>query len=295
MSSSELQPKKKPAWLKVKFPSHQNFFQVSSLLNEQDVHTICQSAKCPNVSECWTHRTATFLILGEICTRHCSFCAVQKGTPSPPQQDEPSRVADAAASIGLRYVVITSVTRDDLPDGGASFFVQTIDAIRNKIPLAKIEVLTPDFNGIDDALMTVIAARPDIFNHNVEVPESLYSAINRPIDNYKRTLRVLERAKEYGAITKSGIMIGLGESTEDILHTFSELRRTGCNLLTIGQYLQPSRNNAPVIKYYSPLEFEQLKKIALDFGFEEVEAGPLVRSSYRAHRMYKTFLDTRTH
>jgi lipoic acid synthetase len=295
LSSSELQPKKKPAWLKVKFPSHQNFFQVSSLLNEQDVHTICQSAKCPNVSECWTHRTATFLILGEICTRHCSFCAVQKGTPSPPQQDEPSRVADAAASIGLRYVVITSVTRDDLPDGGASFFVQTIDAIRNKIPLAKIEVLTPDFNGIDDALMTVIAARPDIFNHNVEVPESLYSAINRPIDNYKRTLRVLERAKEYGAITKSGIMIGLGESTEDILHTFSELRRTGCNLLTIGQYLQPSRNNAPVIKYYSPLEFEQLKKIALDFGFEEVEAGPLVRSSYRAHRMYKTFLDTRTH
>jgi lipoic acid synthetase len=295
LSSSELQPKKKPAWLKVKFPSHQNFFQVSSLLKEQNVHTICQSAKCPNVSECWTHRTATFLILGETCTRHCSFCAVKKGTPSPPQQDEPSRVAEVAASMGLRYVVITSVTRDDIPDGGASLFVQTIDAIRDKIPATNIEVLTPDFNGDDDALMTVIAARPDIFNHNVEVPESLYSAIDRPIDNYKRSLRVLERAKEYGAITKSGIMIGLGESTEDILHTFSDLRRAGCNLLTIGQYLQPSRNNPPVIKYYSPLEFEQLQKIAMDFGFEEVEAGPLVRSSYRAHRMYKTFLDTRTH
>jgi len=161
--------------------------------------------------------------------------------------------------------------------------------------LAKIEVLTPDFNGDDEALMTVVAAKPDIFNHNVEVPESLYPAINRLNDNYRDSLRVLERAKEFGAITKSGMMIGLGESTEDILHTFSDLRRIGCNLLTIGQYLQPSRNNAPVIKYYSPLEFEQLRKIALDFGFEEVEAGPLVRSSYRAHRMYTSFLETRTH
>jgi lipoic acid synthetase len=295
LSSSELQPKKKPDWLKVKFPSHQNFFQVSSLLKEQNVHTICQSAKCPNVSECWTHRTATFLILGETCTRNCSFCAVQKGTPSLPQYDEPSRVAEVAASMGLQYVVITSVTRDDLPDGGASLFVQTIDAIRHKIPSTNIEVLTPDFGGNDHALMTVVAARPDIFNHNVEVPESLYSTINRTIDNYKRSLKVLERAKEYGAITKSGIMIGLGESTEDILHTFSDIRRTGCNLLTIGQYLQPTRNNTPVSKYYSPLEFEQLQKIALDFGFEEVEAGPLVRSSYRAHRMYKTFIETRTH
>jgi lipoic acid synthetase len=197
--------------------------------------------------------------------------------------------------MGLRYVVITSVTRDDLGDGGAHLFVETMNAVREKIPEAKIEVLTPDFNGNDEALMAVVSAQPDIFNHNIEVPESLYTAINRPIQNYRGSLKVLERAKEFGATTKSGMIIGLGETTEDILHTFSDLRRTGCNLLTIGQYLQPSKNNAQVIKYYSPLEFEQLRKIALDFGFEEVEAGPLVRSSYRAHKMYTSYLKTRTH
>lgn len=295
MSSSELQAKKKPSWLKVKFPSHQNFFKVSNLLKDGNIHTICRSARCPNITECWTHRTATFLILGDTCTRSCSFCAVKKGTPSPPSEDEASRVADAASAMGLRYVVVTSVTRDDLSDGGAFLFVETITAVRKKIPAAKIEVLTPDFNGNQEALMTVVAARPDIFNHNVEVPESLYPAISRPDKSYKRSLRVLERAREFGAITKSGMMIGLGETTEHILHTFSDLRRSGCSLLTIGQYLQPSRKNLPVKKYYSPLEFEQLKKIALDFGFEEVEAGPLVRSSYRAHRMYKAFFGTRTH
>lgn len=295
MSSSELQTKKKPSWLKVKFPSHQNFFLVSNLLKEGHIHTICQSAKCPNIAECWTHRTATFLILGDTCTRDCSFCAVKKGTASPPSRDEASRVADVASSMELQYVVITSVTRDDLPDGGAYLFVETIKAVRQKIPSVKIEVLTPDFSGCDVALMTVVAAQPDIFNHNIEVPESLYPTINRCIENYRRSLRVLDRAKEFGAITKSGIMIGLGETTEDILHTFSDLRRARCDFLTIGQYLQPSRDNVPVKKFYSPLEFEQLKKIALDFGFEDVEAGPLVRSSYRAHRMYKTFLETRTY
>ena len=220
---------------------------------------------------------------------------MKKGTPSPPSEDEAFRVADAASAMGLRYVVVTSVTRDDLSDGGASLFVKTIKAVREKIPAVKIEVLTPDFNGNQEALMTVVAARPDIFNHNVEVPESLYPAINRPAKNFRRSLGVLERAREFGAITKSGMMIGLGETTEDILHTFSNLRRSGCSLLTIGQYLQPTRKNPPVKKYYSPLEFDQLKKIALDFGIEEVEAGPLVRSSYRAHRMYKAFLATRTH
>ena len=295
MSSSELQTKKKPSWLKVKFPSHQNFFQVSNLLKEGNIHTICQSAKCPNIAECWTHRTATFLILGDTCTRHCSFCAVKKGTPSPPSKDEASRVADVASSMGLQYVVITSVTRDDLSDGGAFLFVETIKTVRQKIPAVKIEVLTPDFNGNDESLMSVVAAQPEIFNHNVEVPESMYPFINRPNENYRRSLRVLERAKEFGAITKSGMMIGLGETMEDILHTFSDLRRMGCNLLTIGQYLQPSRDNAPVKKYYSPLEFEQLKKIALDFGFEDIEAGPLVRSSYKAHRMYKALLETMVH
>jgi len=294
LSSSELQTKKKPSWLKVKFPSHQNFFQVSHLLKEGHIHTICQSAKCPNIAECWTHRTASFLILGDTCTRCCAFCAVKKGSPSPTPKNEASRIADAASSMGLHYVVITSVTRDDLSDGGASLFVETIKTVKQKIPTAKIEVLTPDFNGSAGALMTVVAAHPDIFNHNIEVPEKLYPSINRPVENYKRSLKVLERVKECGTITKSGMMIGLGETTEEILYTFSDLRRMGCNLLTIGQYLQPSRVNAPVKKYYSPLEFEQLKKIALDFGFDEVEAGPLVRSSYRAHKMYREFFKTRT-
>lgn len=200
----------------------------------------------------------------------------------------------AASILGLLYVVITSVTRDDLPDGGASRFAETLKAVRQKIPEAKIEVLIPDFRGSEDALMTVIAARPDILNHNVEVPESLYPVINRPKENYRLSLKILKKAKEFGAITKSGMMIGLGETNKDILQTFSDLRRAGCNLLTVGQYLQPTKNNVPVKRYYSPLEFDQLKKIALDFGFEEVEAGPLVRSSYRAHRMYNAFTETRT-
>ena len=293
MSTSELQTKKKPSWLKVKFPSHQNFFSVASLLKQGELHTICQSARCPNISECWSHRTATFLILGDTCTRNCSFCAVKKGTPSPLSEDEATRVAEAASTLGLRYVVITSVTRDDLPDGGASAFAETIKIVRKKIDSVKVEVLIPDFKGSDEALMTVIAAQPEILNHNVEVPESLYPAINRPKENYKRTLKVLKRAKEFGAITKSGIMIGLGETNKDIMQTFSELRQASCSLLTIGQYLQPTKRNAPVKKYYTPLEFEQLKRIALDFGFEEVEAGPLIRSSYRAHRMYNTLVEKR--
>ncbi len=281
--------------MKVKFPTHPNYFMVSNLLKDGHIHTICQSAKCPNIAECWTDRTATFLILGDTCTRNCSFCAVKKGAPSLPSEDEASRVADVAAAMDLRYVVITSVTRDDLPDGGASQFAEVIKTVRQKIPSAKIEVLTPDFNGDDKALITVVAAYPDIFNHNIEVPESLYPFVNRNTENYRRSLQVISRAKEYGTVTKSGIIIGLGETIEEILHTFSDLRRARCDLLTIGQYLQPSRENFSVKKYYSPLEFDQLKKIALDFGFEDVEAGPLVRSSYRAQRMYQTYSETRTH
>jgi lipoic acid synthetase len=295
LSSSELQAKKKPSWLKVKFPTHPNFFLISNLLKEGHIHTICQSAKCPNIAECWTDRTATFLILGDTCTRNCSFCAVKKGTASPPSKDEASRVAEVAVAMDLRYVVITSVTRDDLPDGGASQFAAVIKAVREKIPGAKIEVLTPDFKGDEEALISVVAAKPDIFNHNIEVPEALYPAVNRRIENYRRSLQVIGCAKDYGAVTKSGIIIGLGETIEEILHTFSDLRRARCDLLTIGQYLQPSRENIPVKRYYSPLEFDQLKKIALDFGFEDVEAGPLVRSSYKAQRMFQTYSETRTH
>jgi lipoic acid synthetase len=295
LSSSELQPKKKPTWLKVKFPSDPNFFAVSQLVERSNLHTICQSAKCPNISECWAHSTATFLILGDICTRNCAFCAVKKGIPSPPLSDEAHRVAKAASVMGLRYVVITSVTRDDLRDGGASAFVDTVRAIRKKISASKIEVLIPDFRGNEESLMDVISAQPDVLNHNIEVPESLYPNIHRPLENYQQSLRVLDKAKNYRAVTKSGIIIGLGETKADILHTFSDLRRVGCDLLTIGQYLQPTKQNTPVKKYYSPLEFEQLKKIALDFGFKEVEAGPLVRSSYRAHKIYQAFQESGTH
>lgn len=295
MSSSDLQLKKKPAWLKVKFPSDPNFFAVSQLVKKESLHTICQSAKCPNISECWRHRTATFLILGDVCTRRCAFCAVKKGKPSPPLKEEAIRVAEAASIMGLRYIVVTSVTRDDLPDGGASAFVETVQAVRNKIPESRIEILIPDFNGDEEPLMAVVTARPDVLNHNIEVPESLYPEIHRRRENYQQSLRVLERAKMNGAVTKSGIIIGLGETKVNILHTFSDLRRVGCDMLTIGQYLQPTKKNAPVKKYYSPLEFEQLKKIALDFGFDEVESGPLVRSSYRAHKLYRAFLETRTH
>lgn len=293
MSSSELQTKKKPSWLKVRLPSHQNFFSVANLLKQGELHTICQSAKCPNISECWTHKTATFLILGDTCTRNCDFCAVKKGIPYPPSKDEASRVAEAVSILGLRYVVITSVTRDDLPDGGASNFAETIRIIRKKIGKIKVEALIPDFRGSDEALMTVISAQPDILNHNVEVPESLYPAIQRPKKNYRRTLEVLKKAKEFGAITKSGMMIGLGETNKDILQTFSDLRQANCSLLTMGQYLQPTNSHAQVKKYYTPLEFEQLKRIALDFGFEGVEAGPLVRSSYRARRMYTRYVEKR--
>jgi len=281
-----MQLNKKPSWLKVKLPSHNNFFYVSALLKKQNLHTICESAKCPNISECWAQRTATFLILGDICTRGCLFCAVKKGVPSPPSPDEASRVAEAVFSMGLRYAVITSVTRDDLPDGGASVFYKTIKSIRKRTPGVKLEILIPDFNGNEKALDTVINARPEVLNHNLEVPEAIYPLINRPKKNYFRSLEILKRSKEMGMTTKSGLMIGLGEKEEDIFQTFSALRSVSCDLLTIGQYLQATRKNAPVVKYYHPEEFEHLKKTALHFGFREVESGPLVRSSYNAHNMY---------
>ena len=281
----------KPDWLKVKLPAHKNFFDVSALLKENGLNTICQSARCPNISECWTAKTATFLILGDTCTRACAFCAVKKGTPVPPSEGEPGRVAEAVRALGLDYAVITSVTRDDLPDGGAALFAGTVRAVRLARPGTKVEVLVPDFQGREEPLRTVLDAKPDILNHNLEVPESLYPHINRPTANYGRSLRLLERAKELGAATKSGLMIGLGERLETILQTFSDLRKAGCDLLTIGQYLRPSRDNAPVEKYYTPEEFNELKSVALDFGFLDVESGPLVRSSYQAHKLYRTLQD----
>ncbi len=283
-----MQTLNKPSWLKVKLPTHSNFFYVSSLIEENSLHTICQSAKCPNASECWSQKTATFLILGVTCTRNCGFCAVKSGSPHSPALDEAERVAKSVAAMELKYTVITSVTRDDLPDGGASLFVDTIAEIRKVSQHTKIEVLIPDFAGKVEALESVVAAGPDIINHNIEVSETLYPKINRPVENYQRSLKVLKDAKELGAVTKSGMMLGIGESEEEIIRTFQDLRNSGCELLTIGQYLQPSRNNICVERYYSPAEFTRFKAIASEIGFSAVESGPLVRSSYHAHQLYDT-------
>ncbi len=286
----ELQPgtqtAKKPPWLKVRFPSHKNFFYVSKLVKEKKIHTICQSAMCPNISECWSHKTATFLILGDTCTRNCGFCAVKKGAPSSSLSDEASQVAETVSLMGLNYVVITSVTRDDMEDGGAFRFAETISKIRETSPQAKVEALIPDFNGSTSALQTVIDAHPDIINHNLEVPVSLYPLINRPKAFYDRSLGILKTAAKKGMVTKSGLMIGLGEKMEDILQTFSDLKHSACELLTLGQYLQPTQKHIRVQKYYSPFEFKQFEQIAFDFGFKDVVSGPLVRSSFQANKMY---------
>jgi lipoyl synthase len=276
----------KPAWLKVKLPVHGGFFEVSSIVKKNHLHTICQSAKCPNIAECWTAGTATFLILGDTCTRECGFCAVNKGLPIAPSQEEPEQVAEAVAALGLRYAVVTSVTRDDLPDGGASAFARTVRAIKARRPQTRVETLIPDFQGSNEAIAAVIAAGPDVLNHNLETTETGYARINRPRGNYRRSLAVLEKAKRLGALTKSGMMVGLGETGPEIERALTDLRDVGCDLLTIGQYLQPSRKNPPVTRYYTPEEFDALRALALAFGFREAAAGPLVRSSYRAHRLF---------
>jgi len=270
----------------VRLPVHPAYFQVSEIVRRNHLHTICQSARCPNVGSCWAARTATFLILGDVCTRRCAFCAVKKGVPEPPREAEPGQVAKAVASLGLKYVVITSVTRDDLPDGGASAFARTIDAVRRRNPAVRVEVLVPDFLGDVKALGEVVEARPDVLNHNLETTETLYPLINRPPENYRRSLKLLMAAKRMGLTTKSGLMVGLGESEEEIIRTLADLREAGCELLTLGQYLRPSRDNAAVSRYVMPEEFEVMKARALAFGFKGVEAGPLVRSSFRAHEMW---------
>ncbi len=276
----------KPPWLKVRFPTHSDFFRVADTLKKNSLHTICQSARCPNVSECWSARTATFLILGDICTRNCAFCAVNKGTTLPLDVEEPQNIAQTVSALGIEYVVITSVTRDDLADGGASLFAETVRTVKKMNPNAKVEVLIPDFKGEEKALARVIESGPDILNHNLETTEPRYPSINRPRENYQRSLQVLKKAGEMGALTKSGLMVGLGESEDEIMTTFSNLRDVGCDLLTIGQYLRPDKGNIPVSRYYAPEEFEEIKRKALELGFKAVEAGPLVRSSYQAHRMF---------
>lgn len=271
----------KPEWLKVKIPSGEVYNKIKSLL-EGSTHTICEEAKCPNVAECWGKGTATFLILGDTCTRNCKYCNVKHGTPSKVDGKEPEKIARIVKKLGLKYVVITSVTRDDLKDGGARTFKQTIKAIR-KLTDAKVEVLTPDFKGDTPALRSVLSAEPDVFAHNIETVERLFPKI-RPEANYKRSIIFLKRIKEIDPkqTTKSGLMIGLGETKKEIIKTMRTLRLIKVDILTIGQYLQPRPDLAKVEKYYTPEEFNELKKTAYELGFKHVESGPLVRSSYHA-------------
>ena len=276
-------PQRKPEWLKIKALGGQNRTGVEDLLARLSLHTVCQEAACPNLMECYGRRTATFLILGPECTRNCTFCAVGKGTPLPLEEAEPERVALAVRELGLRYAVITSVTRDDLPDGGAGQFVRVIKAIRAICPETSIEVLIPDFAGNREALAAVVAAAPDILNHNVETVPRLYPEV-RPMADYQRSLDLLAAAKEMspGLLTKSGIMVGLGETKEEVLALFSDLVQAGCAMLTVGQYLAPSRAHHEVVEYVHPDTFEDYRKAALEVGFSYVSSGPLVRSSYLA-------------
>lgn len=277
-------PAPKPEWLKTRAPVGENYHDLKRLARSMNLHTVCESAHCPNIGECWHSRTATFMILGNTCTRHCGFCAVPKGRPGPIDFDEPRRVAEAVAVLGLQYAVVTSVDRDDDLQGGARAFAMVINEIRRRAPQCRIEVLIPDFQGKDDAIRTVVDARPDVLNHNVETVPRLYRAA-RSGARYERSLRLLARAREFDSSirTKSGVMVGLGEETAELLDVFRDLAAAHCDLLTIGQYLRPSRDHLPMKRLYTPAEFAELKAAALEMGFRHVESGPLVRSSYRAN------------
>jgi lipoic acid synthetase len=273
--------KKKPEWLRVRKDNTKEYSEVNQLIETHNLHTVCKSARCPNANDCWSRRTATFMILGDVCTRSCRFCAVKTGRPEILDLEEPYRVADAVKKLNLKYAVITSVNRDELEDGGASVFAETIRQIRKVQPECKVEVLIPDFKGDHKALDIVLDARPDVLNHNVETVKRLYREI-RPQAKYERSLKVLQYAKEKGFITKSGFMVGLGEEWDEIVELLSDLKDHGVDIVTIGQYLQPSLKHAEVKKYYHPREFVELKKIGEKMGIPHVESGALVRSSYHA-------------
>jgi lipoyl synthase len=274
----------KPEWLKVRAPGSPNYQRLKHLMRGLGLHTVCEEAHCPNIGECWNHGTATFMILGDVCTRACGYCAVAHGRPVTLDLDEPERVANAIHTLGLSYVVITSVDRDDLPDGGASIFAETIRRTRSLMSSCRIEVLIPDFQGKAEPLQTVLDAGPDVLNHNTETVPRLYR-LARSGGKYPRTLELLERAKAYAPHipTKTGLMLGLGEEHDEVVETLRDLRRVGVEILTIGQYLRPTSSHLPMVRYYHPDEFAELKRIALGLGFGHVESGPLVRSSYHAH------------
>jgi lipoic acid synthetase len=277
-------PLPKPAWLRARAPVGDNYHDLKKLARSLNLHTVCESAQCPNIGECWHHRTATFMMLGNTCTRRCGFCAVPKGRPEPIDFDEPRRVAEAVAALGLKFAVITSVNRDDDILGGARAFVMVIEEIRRQAPGCQVEVLIPDFQGNQNAIRLVVEARPEILNHNTESVPRLYRAV-RSGARYERTLRLLQHAKEINpnTVTKSGVMVGLGEEMDELLAVYRDLASVGVNVLTIGQYLRPSKDHLPIARYYTPDEFAFMKREALAMGFRHVESGPLVRSSYHAH------------
>jgi lipoic acid synthetase len=278
-----LTPGEIPPWIRVRVSEGENFKQLKGLVQERRLHTVCEEARCPNIFDCWSRRTATFMILGDVCTRACRFCAVTSGRPTELDLGEPLRVADSVAQLGLRHAVITSVDRDDLADGGSGIFARTIRAIRRRSPDTTIEVLTPDFQGDFEAVRTVVEARPDIFNQNTETVPRLYARI-RPKAVYANSLALLRHVKQLAPsmVTKSGLMVGLGETEDELTEVFRNMRAHDIDVLTVGQYLRPTKKHAEVVRYYRPEEFAHLKAIAVQLGFRHVEAGPLVRSSYHA-------------
>jgi lipoyl synthase len=274
---------RKPSWLKVKAPGGPNYLALKQMMRGLKLHTVCEEAHCPNIGECWEHKAATFMILGDVCTRNCAYCAVAHGSPAPLDTGEPVRLAEAVAQMGLQYVVITSVDRDDLPHGGAEMFAAAIAEIRLRLPETSVEVLIPDFKGDPEALRIVVEARPDVLNHNLETIERLYR-IARPGGRYPRALELLRRARTFAPdlVTKSGLICGLGEEWDELLVAMQDLRREGVEILTLGQYLRPSAAHLPISRWYTPAEFAELKRLGLAMGYRHVEAGPLVRSSYHA-------------
>ena len=275
-------PERRPPWLKAKIPGGENYARLKNLIDTQRLHTVCEEARCPNMGECWNSGTATFMILGDICTRSCGFCAVKTGRPDYGLDwDEPRRVAEAVQRMRLRHAVITSVNRDERSDGGAPIFAETIRLIRELMPGCSVEVLIPDFKGSEEALGIVLEARPDILNHNLETVPRLYKTV-RPQANYTQSLEVLARSKKRGMTTKTGLMLGIGEKTDEVLEVMKDAIKSGCDILTLGQYLQPTKEHLPIDRYVHPDEFLMLKEEGISMGFRHVESGPLVRSSYHA-------------
>jgi lipoyl synthase len=281
---SPKRPQKKPEWLKARAPMGENYHALKKLARQLELHTVCESAQCPNIGECWNHKTATFMLLGNLCTRRCGFCAVPKGRPLAIDYDEPRRVAEAVATLGLRHAVVTSVNRDDDNVGAAKVFAETILEIRRQAPGCQVEVLIPDFQGREDALQIVIEAEPEVLNHNTETVPRLYRAV-RSGARYERTLKLLANVKRFAPkmISKTGVMVGLGEEMQELLQVFRDLAAQQVDILTLGQYLRPSKDHLPMARYYTPDEFLYMKEEALKMGFRHVESGPLVRSSYHAH------------